>query len=39
MKTMVLFLVVVSVVNTMLLARLVVAQPVEQVPVVQRLVL
>lgn len=39
MKTMVLFLMVVSVVNTMLLARLVVAQPAEQVPVVQRLVL
>lgn len=39
MKTVVLFLVVLSLVNTMLLARLVVAQPAEQVPVVQRLVL
>jgi hypothetical protein len=39
MKTMVLFLVVLSLVNTMLLARLVVVQPAEQVPVVQRLVL
>ncbi|GEM_PF-4061512 len=39
MKTMLLFLVVVSLVNTMLLARLVVSKPAEQVPVVQRLVL
>lgn len=39
MKTMVLFLVVVSLVNTMLLVRLVAAKPAEQVPVVQRLVL
>lgn len=39
MKTMVLLLVVLSLVNTMLLARLLVAQPSDQVPVVQRLVL
>lgn len=39
MKTMVVLLVVASLVNTMLLARLVVAQPAKQVPVVQRLVL
>lgn len=39
MKTMLLLLLVLCLFNTVLLARLVVTQPFEQVPVVQRLVL